>query len=70
MMNIAKLRKENERYRNANPWTIINLQNTMALCGRYPNREAAEQQGATYRGGVVEVNTTSKTVYVSDMPSL
>lgn len=69
-MTIAQIRRDNEQYRKANPWIIQNLQCSDALCGRYPSREAAEAQGASYRGGVVDVSESQRIVYVSSMPCL
>ena len=56
-----------EAWRKANPWVLVNTQNSQAMCGRYPNREAAEK-AANERGGVVAVE--GHCVLFSEMPLL
>lgn len=58
---------EIERYKKANPWILVNIQNAQAFSGRYPTREAAEQ-AAKERGGVVDVRGFQ--VFFSEMPNL
>ena len=66
-MNIAKIRRDNERYRKANPWVLCNLENSIALCGRYPTQEAAVA-AADQRGGCKGIHGFQ--VYFAQMPSL
>jgi hypothetical protein len=56
-----------ESWKKANPWVVQNMQNSSALCGRFPTREAAEAE-ANQRGGVVLVS--GHTVFFSQMPQL
>lgn len=58
-----------KKWREANPWVIVNVSSVGTACGRFPTREAAEEHAKTYRGGVVRVNETAKQVYVSEIPS-
>ena len=57
-------------FRRCNPWTIMNIQNAHAGSGRFPTQEAAVDYARGYRGGVVCVNSDTKTVFVSEIPSL
>ncbi len=59
-----------DNYRRNNPWIIQNMQNSQAMCGRFPSKDAAVQAAQSYRGGVVEVKDEQKIVLVSEVPNL
>jgi hypothetical protein len=69
-VNIDRIRRENEAYRKANPWGIVNLESSNTMFSRFPTREAAEAYAARYRGGVHSVSEVSKTVYIAEIPCL
>ena len=62
-----KTDRQLESWKKSNPWIVQNIQNSSALCGRFPTREAAEAE-ANRRGGVVQVS--GRIVLFSDMPQL
>ena len=68
--SMRRIEADNRRYRQANPWKIVNVQSPQTLCGRYPTRDAAIEAGRRYRDGIVEVQDVAQVVLVSEMPSL
>ena len=56
-------------YRRENPWTICNVQNSIAQCGRFPSKYAALENAECY-GGAIQVSEEQRVVYVSAMPLL
>ncbi len=59
-----------DNYRRKNPWIIQNMQNSQAMCGRFPSKETAMKAAESYRGGVVEVKDDQKIILVSEVPNL
>ena len=66
---MASLRDELAKWREANPWVLVNLQNSQAHSGRYATLEDAVEE-AKRRGGVVRISEPSKQVFFSEMPLL
>jgi len=60
-------RSDVERWKAANPYILQNIQNSSALCGRYPTLEAATH-AAIERGGVVAIE--GNVVLFSEVPRL
>ncbi len=59
--------KQMDRWREANPWILQNIQSSQTLCGRFASLDDAVQE-ANRRGGVVSIR--GFVVSFSEMPSL
>jgi hypothetical protein len=59
--------RDTERWKKANPYVLLNTQNSQARSGRFPSLEDAVEE-AERRGGAVAIK--GNTVLFSEMPSL
>lgn len=69
-MKYDKIDTKLKEFRKANPWVILNIQNSMACCGRFPSRLEAVAYAIAEYGETVSINDESKTVLVSCIPAL
>ena len=61
MTQMERIRRDNEQFRAANPWRMVNAQVLGQMCGRESTREAAIAR-AEEQGGVAWVNDDAKEV--------